>query len=231
MKKFLFVIAFVIILSSCTKEQLASICSDEAQSIMSEYGLDGDFLMEEYIGARNSVYYNIKINSNQFETKSETEKNEILRKLNTLVNNTNNLSCNIRMVRIKSQEYVYESNYPNIAKYDVFIKPQPTSVIIPTKKVSSNSTSGNFSKSWINSETYGWGETITISKQGSAFTITTKFPDGSGETKYLSVKTVNGEMRLIETAGSLYGDYMVIKPDGYLAFYDNQGLIYSIPPK
>ena len=61
--------------------------------------------------------------------------------------------------------------------------------------------------------------------------MTTLFKDGSGETKNLSVKVVNGEDRLYENPGNLYGDYMVIKDDGYLAFYDDQGFIYSVPPK
>ena len=55
--------------------------------------------------------------------------------------------------------------------------------------------------------------------------------DGSSETKTLTIKVVKNEVRLIENPGNMYGDYIVIQPNGYLAFYDDQGIIYTLPPK
>jgi hypothetical protein len=47
--------------------------------------------------------------------------------------------------------------------------------------------------------------------------------------KPLIMELVEGEERLIENPGNLYGDYMVIEADGSLAFYDKEGLIYKLP--
>lgn len=55
--------------------------------------------------------------------------------------------------------------------------------------------------------------------------------DGSSQTVALTVKVVGGESRLYEDVNNVFGDYMVIESGGYLAFYDNQGFIYKLPPK
>jgi len=60
--------------------------------------------------------------------------------------------------------------------------------------------------------------------------MTSTYSDGSGETITLGTKDVNGELRLYENPGNSFGDYMVIKSDGSLAFYDSKGLIYKIQP-
>jgi hypothetical protein len=104
----------------------------------------------------------------------------------------------------------------------------PTSSTSPS--TSPLSPSGYVIGTWLDN----WGglsRTVVIKKINSSYKITSTYSDGSGETKTLGVKIVNGEVRLYENLGNLYGDYMVIKSNGYLAFYDNQGFIYEVPPK
>ncbi|MCJ7530043.1 MAG: hypothetical protein MUO64_03295 [Anaerolineales bacterium] len=72
---------------------------------------------------------------------------------------------------------------------------------------------------------------IVIKKINSSYEMTTTYGDGSGETKILTVKVINDEERLYENPGNYYGDYMVIKSNRNLAFYDNAGLIFELPPE
>lgn len=72
--------------------------------------------------------------------------------------------------------------------------------------------------------------TIVIRKNNGTYEMTTRFGDGSGETKTLVAKVVGGEERLYENPDNYYGDYMVIKKNGNLAFYDNQGFIFEFEP-
>ena len=80
---------------------------------------------------------------------------------------------------------------------------------------------------WL--DTWAFNRTITITKSNGTYEMTTLYDDGSGETKVLDVKVVNGEDRLYESH-NMYGDYMVVKNNGNLAFYDDQGFIYEIKP-
>ncbi len=61
--------------------------------------------------------------------------------------------------------------------------------------------------------------------------MTRLYSDGSGETKYLDVISIDSVERLIEYPDSPAGDYMIILDNGNLAFYDNQGFIYEDYPK
>ncbi len=72
---------------------------------------------------------------------------------------------------------------------------------------------------------------IIIRKINSSYQMTTLFDDGSGSTKTLTVKVVDGEERLYEDIDNSFGDYMVIKKNGYLAYYDNAGFIKEFPPQ
>jgi len=72
---------------------------------------------------------------------------------------------------------------------------------------------------------------IIIRKVNDSYEMETLYTDGSGGKKPLYVKFVNGEKRLYEELDNYYGDYMVIKENGYLAFYDSQGFIYELPPE
>jgi hypothetical protein len=69
---------------------------------------------------------------------------------------------------------------------------------------------------------------IEIRKMMDAYQMTTVYGDGSGETKTLGIKIVDGEERLYEKPMNSFGDYMVIKNNGNLAFYDNKGFIYEL---
>lgn len=73
--------------------------------------------------------------------------------------------------------------------------------------------------------------TITIKKINGSYQMTRLYNDGSGETKPLIVRIVGGTEILIENPNSPTGDYMVIRDNGNLAFYDNEGFIYEDYPK
>ena len=82
---------------------------------------------------------------------------------------------------------------------------------------------------WVDTNT-SICQNIMITKEDSLYKMKTTCGDGSSETVTLNETSVNGERRLYEMINA-YGDYMVVKPNGNLAFYDNQGLIYEVPPK
>jgi hypothetical protein len=100
------------------------------------------------------------------------------------------------------------------------------SAVTPTSEPVTNNT---FTIKWrdTNSSTC---QDISITKTGSSYQMTTTCVDGSGETEGITVKNVNGTVRLYAHPGNMYGDYMVIEDNNYLAFYDDQGLIYRLPP-
>lgn len=75
----------------------------------------------------------------------------------------------------------------------------------------------------------GFNQTIIIKRSGDDYIMTEEYSDGSGQTITLEVEIVNGETRLYDMKNA-FGDYMVIKGNGNLSFYDNQGFIYSIEP-
>ena len=81
---------------------------------------------------------------------------------------------------------------------------------------------------WI--DTQGIPHTIIIRKRSSDYVLEKRFRDGSGSEKVLVVKRVRGEERFYGDPDNPFGDYMVIKKDGRLAFYDNEGFIYAFPP-
>lgn len=110
--------------------------------------------------------------------------------------------------------------------------PQPTQAAanIPTK--SSSSSGGNFEMSWdiYSSEYNSLGGILTIRKQGSKYTQKLVMSDGSSGTYDLTLISDNNGIKLTDSPGNSFGDYMLISSDGYLSFYDKQGLIYSVPP-
>lgn len=74
-------------------------------------------------------------------------------------------------------------------------------------------------------------QNLKIYKVNNSYKLKTACGDGSSQTVVLTVKVVGGESRLYEDVNNVFGDYMVIQSGGYLAFYDNQGFIYRLPPK
>ena len=103
-----------------------------------------------------------------------------------------------------------------------------TKIVLPTLR-SSTSVSNNYVLGvWYDGS---FSTTKTITKIGQVYQVTNRYNDGGSETITLISFIIDGQLTLIEHPESTYGDYMVIKPNGYLAFYDNQGLIDELPPK
>lgn len=86
----------------------------------------------------------------------------------------------------------------------------------------------NIIGTWI--DTYGIPHTVIIRKSRSNYIMKKQFGDGSSSEKVLFIKKVNNEKRLYEDPDNYFGDYMVIKKDGSLEFYDIEGFIYSLSP-
>lgn len=103
--------------------------------------------------------------------------------------------------------------------------PEPTSIpfVMPT---------GDFKMSWdtYSSEYNSLGGILTIRKQGSKYTQTLVMSDKSCGTTDLTVISEGDEIKLTDRPDNSFGDYMVISSNGYLNFYDKQGIIYSVPP-
>jgi len=103
--------------------------------------------------------------------------------------------------------------------------PEPTSIpfVMPT---------GDFKISWdtYSSEYNSLGGILTIRRQGSKYTQTLVMSDKSCGTTDLTVISEGSEIKLTDRPGNSFGDYMVISSNGYLNFYDKQGIIYSVPP-
>lgn len=103
--------------------------------------------------------------------------------------------------------------------------PEPTSIpfVMPT---------GDFKMSWdtYSSEYNSLGGILTIRRQGSKYTQTLVMSDKSCGTTDLTVISEGDEIKLTDRPGNSFGDYMVISNNGYLNFYDKQGIIYSVPP-
>lgn len=83
----------------------------------------------------------------------------------------------------------------------------------------------NIVGSWLCS--YGFSYTAVLKKTNDSYELTTKYADGSGETKPLYAKIINGEERLFENAGISTGTYIMIEKNGNLGYFDNQGFIFD----
>jgi hypothetical protein len=103
--------------------------------------------------------------------------------------------------------------------------PEPTAkpFVMPT---------GNFQMTWNNYNSQYNSYTpamITIYKQGLTYTEKEVMTDGSGDMMGITVTPQGTNLKIVEAdmAGS---DYMLISSsDGSLSYWDNQGLIYSVP--
>lgn len=83
----------------------------------------------------------------------------------------------------------------------------------------------NIVGSWLCS--YGFSYTAVLRKVNDAYELSTKYADGSGETKPLYAKLINGEERLFENADYFSGTYITVEKNGNLGYFDNQGFIYD----
>lgn len=91
---------------------------------------------------------------------------------------------------------------------------------------------GDFVLSWdiYNSMYNSTGGILTLRKQGTTYTETIVYPDGSCGTIELSIISEGEEISLTDRPGNPFGDKMVITGDGYLNYFDGQGFIYGVPP-
>lgn len=103
--------------------------------------------------------------------------------------------------------------------------PEPTSTPFIMPK-------GDFELSWnvYNSQYDSLGGIVTIRRAGAQYTETRVMPDKSCNTLDLTVISEGDELVLTEQPGTPSNDQIEILSNGYLAFTDNQGLIYSVPP-
>ncbi len=90
---------------------------------------------------------------------------------------------------------------------------------------------GDFQMSWdtYSSKYNSLGGIVTIKRQGNDYSKILVMPDKSCNSIDLTVLSEKMEIKLTDRPGNDFGDYMVILTTGDLAFYDNQGLIYSVP--
>lgn len=118
---------------------------------------------------------------------------------------------------------------PTLAPEPAFT-PKPTSIpfVMPE---------GDFEMSWdtYNSQYNSLGGIVTIRKQGSRYTEKIVMSDGSSANFDLVLISEGKVIKLDGHFGVIaYSlpphDYMQIESNGWLGFYDEQGLIYSVPP-
>ncbi|MEP7133708.1 MAG: hypothetical protein ABI904_02130 [Chloroflexota bacterium] len=114
--------------------------------------------------------------------------------------------------------------------------PKPTSTPRSTSTPKPTSTpfvmpKGDFAMSWniYSSEYNSLGGILTIRKQGSKYTEKLVMSDGSSAINNLTIISEGSEIKLTDSPGNSFGDYMLISRDGHLNFYDKQGFIYSVP--
>jgi len=76
---------------------------------------------------------------------------------------------------------------------------------------------------WISA--IGGSQLIVISKANNSYLMISISADESEYTKTLDVELIDGEERLYLYPRTGYNDYLVIKDNGNLAFYDDLGFI------
>lgn len=107
----------------------------------------------------------------------------------------------------------------------------PTQMITEKPKVKPSPTSASSIQligTW--EDTWAIPQTIIVYTSGDNYYMESVFSDGTSDTIFLDYYDVGSERRFIHFPETRYGDYMVIRSDGSLAFYDDQGFIYSIAP-
>ena len=108
--------------------------------------------------------------------------------------------------------------------------PKPTSTPFVMPK-------GDFQMSWdsYSSEYNSLGGIITITKKGSDYMEKIMMSDGSSATYNLSILSEGIVIKLDGHFGNSYKiyphDYIQIESNGWLGFYDEQGLIYRVSPR
>jgi len=217
----------LILLTGCTTQLTGSTTQkyvDAAKTILDENDLDGVVSMVFDSNYEGYQVYDLVVTSEKYSNLSDSQKKQILEKLNSIWVEGGKL---LVMPEVVSQGYTYSLDYNgNLERDGEIYPPLPTSkpFVMPT---------GDFSISWdtYNSEYNSiLGGILTIRRQGSTYTQTLVYSDGSCSTTDLTVISEGEEIKLTDRPGNPFGDHMIITSNGYLHFYDNQGEIYSVPP-
>lgn len=194
---------------------------EKAQELLSDYGLEGTITVDFISQNLNEKFYALTINVPKISNLSNTEIKRMLWSLDK-VEIGENYVVSLNIIS-GDDEYQYENQDLYINR--VAWNPQYTSSSIVSNPSTSTTVLGVWNDTWG-----GINRKITISKIGEDYQLKEVYSDGSHQTITLGVKIVGDETRLYEIINA-YGDYMVIKANGNLAFYDDQGFIFEIKPE
>lgn len=117
-----------------------------------------------------------------------------------------------------------------------YVKPSPYPTRIYPTSIPFIMPKGDFQMSWniYSSEYNSLGGIVTIARNGNRYVEKIVMSDGSSGVYNLSVISEGRVIKLDGHLGDSYNiypnDYIQIESDGWLSFYDNKGLIYSVPP-
>jgi hypothetical protein len=220
-KVFSLVLILITVVTGCTNYEQVFI--DEAKAILEGYQLDSEILMIYDKKLEDYNFYKMNITSEKFAEISDTQKREILLKLDAIFVSDSKI---IAIPEITSQGHTFSLDYEDKLERDGDLYP-PKSTSMPFVMPK-----GDFEMSWdiYDSEYNSLGGILTIRRQGSKYTQKLVMSDGSSSTDELTVISGGDEIRLTDRPGNPFGDYMYISSTGYLYFCDSEGVIYSVPP-
>ncbi|OGO11957.1 MAG: hypothetical protein A2Y53_01515 [Chloroflexi bacterium RBG_16_47_49] len=196
------------------------IYTERAKTIFEEYQLDGEI---RWVNKYSDSFIMI-VTSEGFADKSNVQKVEILGKLLDIYVADSGLTV---IPKVTSQGHDYSSNSDGeLFRDGMPYPPGPMSTPFVMPK-------GDFVMSWdtYDSQYNTMGGILTITRHGSRYTEKLVYSDGSSDTKALTILSEGDEIKLTEDLNDYSGDYMVIESNGWLSYYDNLGLIYSVPPE
>jgi hypothetical protein len=229
---FSILVAIVLFLVSCSNITVQNTAEkalfqkyyDKANELLKANNLDGT---PEMIFDRNNQgykFYYLTIHSSGFSKLSQDEIAKILWTLYYVDKGGSGINYWIvPKVISNGDEYSYD---------DSTLHKNGNVWYAPSSPSSSSSTEGDFEMSWnaYNAEYDSLGGVVTIRKTGNKYTMKRVMPDGSSGAYDLTLISDNNGIKLTDRPGNSFGDYMLISSDGYLSFYDKQGLIYRVPP-
>jgi hypothetical protein len=227
MKKHIFILLCALLLvftfTGCSAQEYIQFYIDAAKTILDENNLDGGASMVFNYNYEGYKFYDLVVTSEDYSDLSNSQKKQILEQLDAIHLIDSKV---LTIPEVVSQGYTYSLDYEDNLERDGEIYPPPPT---PTPFVMPK---GDFSMSWdiYSSEYNSLGGILTITRQGAEYTQKLVMPDGSSQTTALTVIADDDEIRLTDRPGNPFGDYMLIDSSGWLAFYDDQGYIYSKPP-
>lgn len=83
---------------------------------------------------------------------------------------------------------------------------------------------------WVDERPYV-GSTRTLYRDGGQIKLKINFKDGSGTTKTLMESADSRGRKFVDQAGSDFGEYYILSPNGEFSIYDNEGLITRMKKK